>query len=245
MSYFWSGYVLHDFLFKGLDAESIPGLIGVCVGIFSVALLYEGVRSLKSILVQNFSENGANRRGSPRSKVSGGTNRRDDAEVLTSGAPENGNLESLVQNSNATASSERRKFNNGTINKISHLFMASSFHAVYVFLGFSLMNAVMTFNIYIFISAILGIGLGYFFFYDCSRLKFPYGITNPDVAQCQALLPPPDEMEDNLENGGPNNIGTSAGETQTSAKRVPSNDNELIVKAEIYNVPSPTNGQVL
>lgn len=45
-----------------------------------------------------------------------------------------------------------------------YLVLSSLLHCLYVFLGFTLMNAVMTFNIWILVAVSGGIGVGYFFF---------------------------------------------------------------------------------
>lgn len=80
-----------------------------------------------------------------------------------------GNLHDNTRNGN----NRRIGFINGhQFYNFSRLGASSVLHGLYVFAGFTLMNAVMTYNIWILVVVSLGMGLGYFLFGNSRRYDF-------------------------------------------------------------------------
>ncbi|XP_075226391.1 protein SLC31A2-like isoform X2 [Lycorma delicatula] len=144
---FWFGYSIKNFLFEGLNINSVGGCVLVCVILTMCAALFEAVKlcqitiKLKSLLL--FSP----------TKLSIFCVNSDQSSLLR----------------NSSMSDEKV-----TVNKSRFLlfvFEVASYVGQ-VFLGYILMLAVMTFNGFLSIALILGAGLGYYLFgLQCAQAR--------------------------------------------------------------------------
>jgi len=164
--YYWNP-IIKRFLviFRSCVFVASTGLFGLCIGLASVAVLYEGLHVLKTFLLARFiqtrkvirlarssRESSSSSSSSPRNRVDGRP---------TSLLEETQSDEPL----GAVHSSLLPFVSSGFID----LSISSVLHALYITLGFTLMNAVMTFNIWITFAICLGVGIGYFFFGNFRR----------------------------------------------------------------------------
>ncbi|CAL8143645.1 unnamed protein product [Orchesella dallaii] len=168
MNYFWNGHVLKNFIFKNFSATSTAGFIGIIIALISIGILYEGLYFLKKDLFEKFlkfrkaSQSHesdlqfdavepdyplATGDANPRNSLLGGGD-ADSAEPLHTRR-----LSRRQPSPSVTKSPE-----------IIYLFISSVLHGCYAFIGYTLMNAVMTFNTWVMVATISGMGIGYFCF---------------------------------------------------------------------------------
>jgi len=185
MSFFYCGVDLHDFLFKGLNTVSWRGLFGICVMITALALGHEGLHVLKRFFLTRFLQ--IRKQLLPRSP-SRTPDSSDDEAASSSQAvsrrrrnrQEEGSGEpaprSLLEESDhhegdgdTDVITQRPGGVGGSHGGFLYLGISSVLHAIYMFLGFTLMNAVMSFNAWILVAVGIGVAIGYFLFGNYRR----------------------------------------------------------------------------
>ncbi|ODN05819.1 High affinity copper uptake protein 1 [Orchesella cincta] len=185
-SAFWNGYVLQNFVISNLSINSVGELIGLCVVTSALAIVVEGIKTLRDWSYLKF----LNQKNSHGTLVVGG----DSSIVLQdvkpiqngSGGDTNGREGSVMNNERngnhengsrtgvsgtpvisagtvtgmMTKNRKRPKFHVG----LPELLFSTVLHMCQVCLGYVLMLFVMTFNIWIFVAVLIGLGIGFFVF---------------------------------------------------------------------------------
>ncbi|ODN05383.1 Ubiquitin carboxyl-terminal hydrolase isozyme L5 [Orchesella cincta] len=151
------------------NATSTAGFIGIIVALISIGILYEGLYFLKKDLFEKFLKL-RKATQSQGSLLQFDTTVEPDFPHATGDAnPRNsllggGDADSVEQlHARRTARRPASQSIAGSP-EIIYLFISSVLHGCYAFIGYTLMNAVMTFNTWILIATISGMGIGYFFF---------------------------------------------------------------------------------
>lgn len=130
-------------LFEGLQTKSVAGMVGACIVIFCLAVLYEGLKVLREYLLKR-----ALVSGSKYQEVTIGTKGLSDPQVKSSD-------EVLFS----------RSILDGRLSMISGSHLTQTLlHVIQVFVSYCLMLVFMTYNVWLCIAVLLGAGAGYFFF---------------------------------------------------------------------------------
>jgi len=187
MSFFYCGVDLKDFLFKGLNTASWRGLFGICVMITTLALGHEGLHLLKRYFLTRFLQirkqllSRTTSRSPDTSDDEAGalsqalSRRRRNRQEEGSGEPAprslleesdhhegDGDTEVITQRPGGSGLG-------GSHGGFLYLGVSSVLHSIYMFLGFTLMNAVMSFNAWILVAVGVGVAIGYFLFGNYRR----------------------------------------------------------------------------
>jgi len=132
--YFEAGYEA-TILFEQWKTESVGAMVGSCIGIFLLAILYEGLKFFREMLIRK------NYVAIDYSKVRGS------------------------QDSNgAQVSQTRTAVTCKTSMTSAPHYIQTALHALQLVISYFLMLIVMTFNVWLFISVVLGCTVGYFLF---------------------------------------------------------------------------------
>ncbi|XP_048774058.2 high affinity copper uptake protein 1-like isoform X2 [Ostrea edulis] len=137
-------------LFEGVQTKTVAGMVGACIIIFLLAVLYEGLKVFREYLLKK-----ALVTGSKYQEVTIGANGKSvvpDAQVKSS----NG-LSSIDYKP------EKKQSIGISMISSSHL-LQTLLHVLQVFISYCLMLVFMTYNVWLCIAVILGAGTGYFFF---------------------------------------------------------------------------------
>lgn len=126
------------FLFPGLNITGIPALIGLCVVLILISIIYEAIKVFQT----NSKSKTARERFRSASSATETTN------LLL--------LERRHTHVNASPNCNSKKFLNLFAQALVFLFQNVT--------SYMLMLAVMVYNIYVFVAIVLGLGLGYFLF---------------------------------------------------------------------------------
>lgn len=130
-------------LFEGVQTKSVAGMVGACIVIFCLAVLYEGLKVLREYLLKR-----ALVSGSKYQEVTIGTKGLSDPQVKSSD-------EVLFS----------RSILDGRLSMISGSHLTQTLlHVIQVFVSYCLMLVFMTYNVWLCIAVLLGAGAGYFFF---------------------------------------------------------------------------------
>ncbi|XP_045200544.1 high affinity copper uptake protein 1-like isoform X4 [Mercenaria mercenaria] len=127
-------------LFETLRTKDVGGLVGACVAIFALAIIYEGLKVFREMLLQKAMLTGN------KYAISNGSSSQDTM---------------VISNKNVGAAD--RKFSSLHMMTCSH-FVQTVLHMVQVFISYCLMLVFMTYNVWLCLSVILGAGIGYFLF---------------------------------------------------------------------------------
>lgn len=133
-------------LFEGLQTKSVAGMVGACIVIFCLAVLYEGLKVLREYLLKR-----ALVSGSKYQEVTIGTKGLSDPQV---------------KSSNGISIDYKPKENQSIgLSMISGSHLTQTLlHVIQVFVSYCLMLVFMTYNVWLCIAVLLGAGAGYFFF---------------------------------------------------------------------------------
>nr|XP_022326025.1 high affinity copper uptake protein 1-like isoform X2 [Crassostrea virginica] len=133
-------------LFEGVQTKTVAGMVGACIIVFFLAVLYEGLKVFREYLLK-------------KALVSGSK-----YQEVTIGA----NGQSTVSDARIKSSSEvvyQRSFLDTRVTMISGSHLTQTvLHVVQVFVSYCLMLVFMTYNVWLCLAVILGAGAGYFFF---------------------------------------------------------------------------------
>lgn len=136
-------------LFEGVQTKSVAGMVGACIIVFILAVLYEGLKVLREYLLK-------------RALVSG--SKYQEVTIGTKGLSSVSDPQ--VKSSNGISLDFKPKENQSiglTMISGSHL-TQTLLHVLQVFISYCLMLVFMTYNVWLCIAVILGAGAGYFFF---------------------------------------------------------------------------------
>ncbi|XP_045200486.1 high affinity copper uptake protein 1-like isoform X2 [Mercenaria mercenaria] len=141
-------------LFETLRTKDVGGLVGACVAIFALAIIYEGLKVFREMLLQKAMLTGN------KYAISNGSSSQDTMVIS------NKNVGSEQQNG---ISGYGRQKPNTDVSCCLHMMTCSHFvqtvlHMVQVFISYCLMLVFMTYNVWLCLSVILGAGIGYFLF---------------------------------------------------------------------------------
>lgn len=133
-------------LFEGVQTKSVAGMVGACIVIFCLAVLYEGLKVLREYLLKR-----ALVSGSKYQEVTIGTKGLSDPQV---------------KSSNGISIDYKPKENQSIgLSMISGSHLTQTLlHVIQVFVSYCLMLVFMTYNVWLCIAVLLGAGAGYFFF---------------------------------------------------------------------------------
>lgn len=136
-------------LFEGVQTKSVAGMVGACVIIFILAVLYEGLKVFREYLLK-------------RALVSG--SKYQEVTIGTKGLSSVSDPQ--VKSSNGVSLDYKPKENQSIgIRMISGSHLTQTLlHVIQVFVSYCLMLVFMTYNVWLCIAIILGAGAGYFFF---------------------------------------------------------------------------------
>jgi hypothetical protein len=135
-------------LFKSWMTSTWQQMLGSCIAVLVAAILYEGLKVLRAFL-QNRIQN----------KVQEGHYRSSQESFSPS-----------MEDNILAPSPPRHQMSRRTAIILHHI-LQSFLYLIQVALGYLLMLVSMTFNVWLFISIIIGAGLGYFFFNLSNILK--------------------------------------------------------------------------
>ncbi|KAL4219523.1 hypothetical protein ACF0H5_022101 [Mactra antiquata] len=140
-------------LFETLRTTDVGSMVGACIAVFALAVIYEGLKVLREMLLQK-SMITANRYA-----VSNGTSSQDTMVVSNKnvGDSQNGGMKSNKTKPNKNVASCIHMMSCGH-------FTQTLLHMIQVFISYCLMLVFMTYNAWLCISVILGAGIGYFMF---------------------------------------------------------------------------------
>ncbi|XP_066295064.1 high affinity copper uptake protein 1-like [Branchiostoma lanceolatum] len=143
-SYFYFGHHEVVVLFLEWTINTVPALIGSCVGVFAIAMLYEGLKVWREMLIVRAqdSKKAASNSYSMASLTNGKSTSTLDVEIVPK----------------ATEPRTRDQ-----ICSCMHA-LQSLLHIVQVLISYGLMLVFMTFNVWLCLSVALGAGAGYFAF---------------------------------------------------------------------------------
>ncbi|XP_060552342.1 high affinity copper uptake protein 1-like isoform X6 [Ruditapes philippinarum] len=127
-------------LFETLRTKDVGGLVGACVAIFALAIVYEGLKVFREMLLQKAMISGN------KYSISNGTASTDTMVI-----------------SNKNVGAKDSKFSSLHMMTCSH-FIQTVLHMIQVFISYCLMLVFMTYNVWLCLSVILGAGIGYFLF---------------------------------------------------------------------------------
>ncbi|KAI9563951.1 CTR1 [Daphnia sinensis] len=131
--YFYADYTA-VVLFKQWDIQSVGAMVGSCIGIFLMAILYEGLKYFREYLSRKHY------------------------------APVNYNNVKTPEGGSDASSQVRTPMSFKTsVTSASH-YIQTALHLLQMIISYFLMLIVMTYNVWLFISVILGCTVGYFFF---------------------------------------------------------------------------------
>ncbi|KAH9488486.1 hypothetical protein Btru_062328 [Bulinus truncatus] len=150
-SYYHLGYK-EFILFYDIRTLSAGAMVGACFVIFTIAVLYEGIKFLRDYLQQRLDS-------SPKVGVINST--LDNPNPFISGSS---STEKLAKRA-AKLSSKRAIFNG------SH-FLQTILHMIQIFVSYCLMLIVMTFNVWLISSVVVGAGNKYFYSKGVSKFNF-------------------------------------------------------------------------
>ncbi|XP_060552335.1 high affinity copper uptake protein 1-like isoform X2 [Ruditapes philippinarum] len=141
-------------LFETLRTKDVGGLVGACVAIFALAIVYEGLKVFREMLLQKAMISGN------KYSISNGTASTDTMVIS------NKNVGSTQQNG---VSGPRQQKPSTDVSCCLHMMTCSHFiqtvlHMIQVFISYCLMLVFMTYNVWLCLSVILGAGIGYFLF---------------------------------------------------------------------------------
>ncbi|KAH9514584.1 hypothetical protein Btru_025717 [Bulinus truncatus] len=132
--YFHAGYQAYV-LFQSCYTNSPGAMVGACFVIFFVAVLYEGLKYLREVLLQ--------RSLAPSSSY------------VETKLPSGSSTENMVMHVNTSVMNRMLS---------SSHFIQTFLHIIQVFVSYCLMLVFMTYNVWLCIAVILGAGVGYFLF---------------------------------------------------------------------------------
>ncbi|XP_034934570.1 probable low affinity copper uptake protein 2 [Chelonus insularis] len=135
--WFWSGINLGTFLFPGYTISTLCGLIGACLSIIAIAIIYEAMKTLQIKLHQM----------TKASLSSDSFPTTENSSLLTYIIPK-----------------LPRFSNNSRCLGLIQWSLEVLHYAAHTTLGYFLMLAVMSYNIYIFLALIIGSTIGYWTF---------------------------------------------------------------------------------
>jgi len=144
MKMYFHGGVTETILFYGWKTTNVGQLIGSCLLLFVVALLYEGLKVWREELLTK-AQLALQQRNSPESLP---TNDETGENGIV------GSDQVIIQSGPSTA---RKMLNKGH-------FLQSFLHIVQVTVSYMLMLVFMTYNVWLCLAVVLGAGAGYFFF---------------------------------------------------------------------------------
>ncbi|XP_060552340.1 high affinity copper uptake protein 1-like isoform X5 [Ruditapes philippinarum] len=129
-------------LFETLRTKDVGGLVGACVAIFALAIVYEGLKVFREMLLQKAMISGN------KYSISNGTASTDTM---------------VISNKNVGFQPSTESFACLHMMTCSH-FIQTVLHMIQVFISYCLMLVFMTYNVWLCLSVILGAGIGYFLF---------------------------------------------------------------------------------
>lgn len=147
---------------------SFSGFTGLCISLLSICILYEGIYFVKKELLHRFLQirhrhvQQLKRQHSARCDVPNVDTDTNETETTDSDprhtllhdeSDRNYTVENNLIGSYCMKNSE-----------IVYLILSSILHGLYTFIGYTVMNAIMTFNIWVLVSVCAGLGMGYFIF---------------------------------------------------------------------------------
>ncbi|XP_052092955.1 high affinity copper uptake protein 1-like [Mytilus californianus] len=159
MMYFHTGTCEHV-LFKEALVSTAGEMVGACIVIFILALIYEGLKVfrehlLRKALTPNYSS---------EATISKYTHTSTDTMVIDpQSAKSNGQTVEKLADGIEYRKFTQDKINGQKIISTSH-FIQTILHVVQVFISYCLMLAFMTYNVWLCLAVILGAGAGYFMF---------------------------------------------------------------------------------
>ncbi|XP_045200552.1 high affinity copper uptake protein 1-like isoform X5 [Mercenaria mercenaria] len=127
-------------LFETLRTKDVGGLVGACVAIFALAIIYEGLKVFREMLLQKAMLTGN------KYAISNGSSSQDTMVI-----------------SNKNVGFQHDVYIRLHMMTCSH-FVQTVLHMVQVFISYCLMLVFMTYNVWLCLSVILGAGIGYFLF---------------------------------------------------------------------------------
>lgn len=137
MMYFHTGKCEY-ILFEALRTNNTGSMVGACVAIFFLAIIYEGLKVLREYLLQ-------------RAMVAGMAGRQ---YSVSNGASTSSSRDAMVVSNK----------NVGVHMMSCGHFIQTVLHMVQVFISYCLMLVFMTYNVWLCIAVIFGAGAGYFLF---------------------------------------------------------------------------------
>ncbi|CAC5419245.1 SLC31A1 [Mytilus coruscus] len=159
MMYFHTGTCEHV-LFKEALVSTAGEMVGACIVIFILALIYEGLKVfrehlLRKALTPNYSS---------EATISKYTHTSTDTMVIDpQSAKSNGQTVEKLADGIEYRKFTQDKIKGQQIISTSH-FIQTILHVVQVFISYCLMLAFMTYNVWLCVAVILGAGTGYFMF---------------------------------------------------------------------------------
>lgn len=137
MKMFFHTGVMEYILFEGLMTSDTKGIVGACVAVFVLAVLYEGLKFFREYLLRQ------------------ATVRQNMNSYAVSTVYSAGSKSEMVAVENPTVGKRMLSGSHG---------LQTLLHMVQVFISYCLMLIFMTYNAWLCISIILGAGVGYFLF---------------------------------------------------------------------------------
>lgn len=222
----------------------------MCTVLSCLALVYEGLHVLKLFFMNRFllTRKALRRESNDSSNNDGAASGQPSASLLSrtfmyrrQHAPETGSGEpaprSLLEESDhhPPGSETTTNLHNLTTpgRGFLDLLISAVFHSIYVFLGFTLMNAVMTFNVWVLVAISIGVAFGYFCFGNYRRaenLIHPLSTENTSLNDDTTPPPPLDGGGDRFVNQSRTPYTVKNGETEED----PGESSRLIVGAQVH-----------
>ncbi|XP_031560014.1 probable low affinity copper uptake protein 2 [Actinia tenebrosa] len=168
MAYFKVSNTNVTLLFEGWNISSSAVLVGSCIGVFFLSILSECVRSMRIRLYM--SSNKQSVKITPQSPAGSEVNSR--KNVASNESLNFGSTETLQPAQRGKT--ERKQEHPFTIRHVIQVLL----HVVQLVLGYLLMLIVMTFNVWLGIAVVLGLGTGYFM---CNRSVLSVLTTNVSI----------------------------------------------------------------
>lgn len=232
----------------------------MCAVLTTLALIYEGLHVLKIFFLNRFivarkahrRESNDSGPGTSSGSHPSSSSSRPFLHKRGPHANENGSGEpaprSLLEESDNHAGHDTIVRLKSSSWDFLELGISSALHSIYVFLGFTLMNAVMTFNCWLLIAISIGVALGYFCFGNYRKeenLMHPLGTgtTSLNGDHSSSSTPPPPIID----GGGDRCVGVPSKSNQSPSRTPvlnhssrneeyedPGESSRLIVGAEVH-----------
>ncbi|XP_078324935.1 high affinity copper uptake protein 1-like isoform X3 [Crassostrea virginica] len=149
-------------LFEGVQTKTVAGMVGACIIVFFLAVLYEGLKVFREYLLKK-----ALVSGSKYQEVTIGANGQSTVSDARIKSSKGLSVEYKPETKQSVGSEVvfQRSFLDTRVTMISGSHLTQTvLHVVQVFVSYCLMLVFMTYNVWLCLAVILGAGAGYFFF---------------------------------------------------------------------------------